>query len=164
MLIVSPSVARTLMLSPSFKISDDITVRITHLCCSCYVKSPWLCSWYCQFYHLHLAVTCCTTTYNIKNLCNFTNLRTKNEYFTTALKWFVFITETEHVYCSVRTKYLTVIQVGIRVGRVNVVWWVGLVGSCKGMKTPLNSANQLFNWLHGAGSFLVNEYTPINIH
>jgi len=70
------------------------------------------------------------------------------------------MTEIENVYCSVRTKYLNVIQVCIRVGRVNVVWWVGLLGSGKGMKTQLDSANWLFNWLHGAESFLGNEYTP----
>jgi len=71
----------------------------------------------------------------------------------------MFITVTECVYCWVRTKYLTVIQVCVPVGRVNVVWWVGLVGSCKGMRTALYSANRLFNWLHGAGSFLSSEYT-----
>ena len=89
-------------------------------------------------------------------LYNFMDFRKNCEYFTT---WFVFITKTECVYCSVRTKYLTVIQVHILVGRVNVVWWVGLVGSCKGMKTALDSANQLFNWPYGAESFLGSEYT-----
>ena len=160
MLIDIPSVARSLKLSPSFKISDEINVRLTHLCSSCYFTSPSLCSWYYQFYHLYLVVTCCTTSYKIKNLCNFMDLRTKSEYFTISLKWFVFLTKTECVYCSVRNKYYTVIQVRIRVGSVNVVWWVGLVGSCKGTKTPLDSANQLFKWLHGAESFLGREYTP----
>ena len=161
MLIVSPSVVRSLKLSPSFKISDEINVHITHLCSSCYVKSLWLYSWYYRFYHLRLVVTCCTIIYNTEILCNFMDLRTKNEYFTISLKWFVYITKTEHVYCSGRTNYLTVIPVRIRVGRVNVVWWVVLVGSCKGMKAALDSVNQLFNWLHGAGSFLGSEYTTL---
>ena len=82
----------------------------------------------------------------------------KERIFRYIINFFMFITETERVYCSVRTKYWTVIQVCIPVGRVNVVWWVGLGGFCKGMNTPLDSANQHFTWLHGAESFLGSEY------
>jgi hypothetical protein len=65
----------------------------------------------------------------------------KERIFYYIINWFVFVTETECSYCSVRTKYWTVSQLHIRIGSVNVVWWVGLVGFCKGMKTPLDSTN-----------------------
>ena len=68
-LILSPFLARFLRLSPSFKVSDEINVRITRLCYSYYMKSPWLFSWYCQVYHLQLVVTWCTASFNIKKLC-----------------------------------------------------------------------------------------------
>ena len=113
-------------------------------------------------------VNWCIVCFNTKHLCIlpaqciymiWKDLRTKSEYFASSLTDSC-LTETECVYCSVRNKYLNEIQVCVRVGRVNVVWWVGLVGSCKGMKTPLDSVNRLFNWLHGAESFLGSEYTP----
>jgi len=65
-LILSPSVSRFLTFSTSFKISEEMNVRITHLCSSCYVRSPWQCPWRYQVYHLMLVVSWCTTSCNIK--------------------------------------------------------------------------------------------------
>ena len=87
------------------------------------------------------------------------DLRTNRKYFATSLTDSGFLTETEYVYCSVRTKYLSEIQFLVSVGK-DIVRWGVLVGSCKGTKTRLDSANQLFNWPHGAQSFLGREYTP----
>ena len=166
--ILSPSVARSLKLSLSFKISDEINSRTTHLCCTCYVTGPWLHIWYYQVYHLQFLVTWCTSIWTLNSFafCLHSEfiifLRISEPRTNISLhRWLiVFITETESVYFSIRTKYVTVIEVCIRVGMVNIIWWVGLVGYCKGMKTPLDSAKQQFNWLHGAESFPGSEYTP----
>ena len=168
-LIVSPSVAISLKLSPSFTNCDEINSRTTHLYCTCYVTGPWHCLWHFQVYHLQLLVTWCTSSWTLNSFAfypqsefiRFIRISEQRKNILLHHWLIVFITETECVYCSIRTKYLTVIQVRIRVGRVNVVWWVGLVGSCKGMKTSLDSANRLVNWLHGAESFLGSEYTSM---
>ena len=68
-LIVILSLGRSLKLSPSLNISDEINICITHLCCSFYVTNPRHFSWYYQVHHLQLAVTCCTTSFNFRNLC-----------------------------------------------------------------------------------------------
>ena len=125
-LIVSPSVVRSPKFSPSFKISDEINVRITHLCCSCYVTSPWLCSWYYQVYQLQLVVSCCNSSFNIKMLgilpaqCIYTILWIIEQRANISLHHQLIRVYNQNgmCICSVRTTYLTVIQLFIRVGRV----------------------------------------------
>ena len=64
------------------------------------------------------AVTICTTRFNIKTSYRLSNrrvfvfcvdLRTNSDYFLYSINWLVFITETQCVYCAVRTGSLYVI-------------------------------------------------------
>ena len=166
---MSPFVAWSKKWSKFFKISDEISLHFTHLFCSCYVTSPWLRPWQYQLYHFKLVVTWCTTSFNFVKSCILPaqcayiicmDLRTNRKYFNTSLtdsclwpKRNVFTSRYEVII-------LIVIQVCVPVGRVNVVWWVGLAGSCKGMNKLLGSSNQLYNGLLGKETFLCIEYTP----
>ena len=164
-LIVNHSIARSLESSPIFKRKNKFMYysNVLHVLCDKPMTVPDIISF--TTYSLWLLdETTCLTLNVVHSACTvylYDSYRPQNKerIFHYIINWFMTITETECVYCWVRTKYLTVIQVGIRVGKVNVVWGVGLVVSCKGMKTPLESANKLFKGLHRAESFLGSEYT-----
>jgi len=70
LLIVSPSVATSQKLIPSFKITNKIILCITYLCCSCYMTGPWLCPWHYHVYLLNLWLIDASSV-STRNICVF---------------------------------------------------------------------------------------------
>jgi len=77
----------------------------------------------------HVLAFICTTRFDIQKFCVLSthciyvfcmDLRTSSDYFRTQINWLVFITETECVYCAVRTESLNITQFNFRLSRVNV--------------------------------------------
>ena len=125
-LIVNTSVAEVVSILQNFR--RNKSMDYSHVLFVLREK-PMNFSLYYQVYHLHHLVTFYTTNFNIKKLCIlparciYIFLCFSEHRANISLHHYLilFISETESIYCSVRTIYLTVIQVLFRVGRVNNV-------------------------------------------
>jgi len=125
-LIVNTSVAEVVSILQNFR--RNKSMDYSHVLFFLREK-PMNFSLYYQVYHLHHLVTLYTTNFNIKNLCILTarciyiHLWISEHTANISLHHYLilFITETESIYCSVRTIYLIVIQVRFRVGRVKIL-------------------------------------------
>jgi hypothetical protein len=79
-----------------------------------------------------------------------------------SINWQVFITETEYVYCAVRTGSLYIIEVSVSSLCVN--WWNISVIGCVNYLSPRGKAVELNEWMKGRMASAFAKHSKASRH